>query len=233
MDAEQIAEAKNAAVMPRRVDTISEAQTVIAQLVQQKNTFTNKATGISVIISGKTIKKLGFLKDKERVYPPVIHAQAVANIDRLFENAQIHATHKDRYPNRNIKQIHRFGTVMEYDGEYYPLIITVKEYLGNKKQKLYSVEAVELKEIKKSAARPPADKSERNGPAPDFYKSLADLIESVKASSTPHSLNILSPDSAETSSPENDSGLLFQLAREGDLNAGAARATAEKSGQRE
>ncbi|MDR1231321.1 MAG: hypothetical protein LBK61_07965 [Spirochaetaceae bacterium] len=200
----ELEEARKAAVMPRKVSRIAEAQDAIRKLIKQNNSFTNKATNITAVISGKSISKLGFIKDEERVYPTAIHAQAVANIDKLFENAQLHITHNDRRNNPDIKQIHRFGTVMEYDGDYYPIKITVKEF-HQEDNKLYSVEAVSIDETEKTDAgrTPPSNEFDENvQPPAAFYTRLSRLVENVKAFQT---------------TPENDHAVYFQLTREGQL----------------
>jgi hypothetical protein len=88
---------------------------------------------------------MGSEKATKKSVNPLVHAQAAANIDHFFENAPIHITHKDNRNDPNIKQIHRFGTVMEYDRVYYPIKITVKEFAThNEATKIYSIEAVDI-----------------------------------------------------------------------------------------
>jgi hypothetical protein len=223
----------------RQAGTISEAQEIIRGLIKTNNSFTNKPTGITAFVSNNAISKLGFLKEAERVYSPAVHARAVANIDRLFENAQIHTAHKDKRGDTNIKQIHRFGTVMEYGGEFYPVKITVKEFSNRTdKNQLYAVEAISVEEIKKSAARAPlTDKSEGSAPTPDFFKKLSGMLEEAKNAHFPalsqgalvkllelngtSSLSSNPPEKSSASESENPSGaspedtaILYELSEE-------------------
>jgi hypothetical protein len=89
---------------------------------------------------------------------------------------------------------------MEYDGDYYPIKITVKEF-HHEDNKLYSVEAVSIDKTEKTAAgrTPPTNEFEGNvQPPAAYYERLSRLVQNVKDFQ---------------SSLENDSGLLFQLTR--------------------
>src|SRR5690606_10424291 len=122
----------------RTVNSISEAQKAIAHLAGKP--LTNKKLGITATLSKNTIGKLGTLKKGEDAR---LHALAVANVDRLFENAQFDVTHPHKVEDRNIEQIHRLGSLMidPETGEYVPVMVTVKELNNPKGNRIYSVEA--------------------------------------------------------------------------------------------
>jgi hypothetical protein len=167
----------------RKVKSVSEAQKILEKFVlPDTKTFTNESANISACLTKKSIAKMGSDKAVKKSTSPLIHAQALANIDILYITAPIHITHPDRKNEINIKQIHRFGTVMDYNGEYYPIKITVKEF-SNKidTNRLYTVEAVRIEEIKKSAGLTlHPDEQGRSVHTADFYRSLSQLLNDVK-----------------------------------------------------
>ncbi|MDR1470099.1 MAG: hypothetical protein LBT00_12495 [Spirochaetaceae bacterium] len=185
------------AVMPQKVNTISEAEAVVKKLIETKKVFTNAATNISAIISKRSIGKMGSEKATKKSVNPIVHAQTVANIDHLFENAPIHITHKDKRNDPNIKQIHRFGTVMEYEGTYYPVKITVKEFaVRNEASKIYSIEVVDIEETKKAVgAAPHPDEQGQDAQPTALNNELTNLLRLVKPDT------LLSATSAKMSRP--------------------------------
>jgi hypothetical protein len=131
-------------------------------------------------------------KATEKSVSPGAHAHAIANIDALFERAAIHDQRNDRDNNPNIKQIHQLGALMEYDGVFYPIKITVKEYaLSGQANKVYLIEAVDVENIKKEAPR--SMKDDPNGILPpplksfSFDKRLARLLARVNPDFTMNS----------------------------------------------
>ncbi|GMO37075.1 MAG: hypothetical protein Ta2B_16900 [Termitinemataceae bacterium] len=101
---EQLTEARANAVMKRTANTVSEAQGIIAELKDKP--LENKTFGITATLSNKKIGKLGSGKATSQSISPELHAMAVANIDNLFENAQLHTTHTDNKNNTEIDQVH-------------------------------------------------------------------------------------------------------------------------------
>ncbi|MDR2178323.1 MAG: hypothetical protein LBP20_09845, partial [Treponema sp.] len=167
----------------RQARSISGAQDILRDITQTNKAFTNRARNITATISGNSIGKLGSEKAVRKSVSALVHAHAVANIDRLFEHAGIAVTHPDERGDTNINHIHRFGTVMEYSGEYYPVKITVKEFeQNNDGTRIYSVEVLDIEKMKKSAGQlvPSLDKPGRDTPIADFNNSLLDLYRRVK-----------------------------------------------------
>ena len=193
------------AKMPRRAATVTEAGRIAAALVGQD--LTNESTGFTASVSNNSLKKM--VEDARAVkksVSPAAHAAAVANIDALYENAELLESHNDRDNNPNIKQIHRFGAVMELNGEHYPVKITVKEFVSEKDGKrIYSIEAVDIDNKTASAGQPvgasnagiqtpltdtatkpagqPVDANQKEGsqtPLTGFDSKISKMLEAVK-----------------------------------------------------
>lgn len=128
----------------RRVNTVSEAQNLIRPLVGKP--ITNVKLGITAMLSNKSIKKLGSDKATKKSVSPRLHAMAVANVDVLFENAEIKVTHNDYKRNRREIQIHRLGSLMydEATNDYIPIMLTVKEFFDTTENRIYSIEAINI-----------------------------------------------------------------------------------------
>jgi hypothetical protein len=169
----------NKSIPERIVKTVSEAQIAIKPLIGKP--ITNKVFGITATISGKTIGKLGSDVATKQSVNPRLHALAVANIDKLFENAELHTTEADRKERSDINQFHKFGILL-YDNEtkqYYPVKITAKEYINPiDGTRIYSVEAVDI-EKQKSAGLLESSPEGIQSPFADFYTKLANLAENA------------------------------------------------------
>jgi hypothetical protein len=175
----QSIDASSITIMPRSAISISEAQEIIKNLVNIP--LTNDKIGITATISKRSIRKLGVSKDYE---DNRLHAKAVANIDILFKNAEFDVTHKDYKNNDKIKSIHRLGSLMfdEITNEYIPVMITVKEFVDNNGNRIYSVESIDIEKMK-SAGLPTDTQNERLIPITDFTAKMEELIETTKNSS--------------------------------------------------
>jgi len=163
------------------VNSINEAAALVKNLVNEK--LENKLLKINGTISENSLRKL--TKDDSAIkksVSPKLHALAVANIKKLFENAAIDVTHKDTKGNRDVELVHRVGALMTYQGEHYPVKITLKQYFDSKKgTRLYSVEALTVEKIKSAGQLADAGKTGSQAPIADFNKKIIQLAESVKS----------------------------------------------------
>jgi hypothetical protein len=116
------------AIMPRSAKTVSEAQELIKPLTGSP--ITSTTLGITATISGKSISKLGSEEATKQSINPELHANAVANIDVLFQRAALDVTHPDTKNRPEVEKTHRLGGIMfdEATGEYVPVMLTMLEY---------------------------------------------------------------------------------------------------------
>lgn len=173
--------------MPRNAKSVSEAQTIVAPLVNK--ILTNKTFGTTAKIYPKSITKMGSDRATLKSISSELHAKAVANADVLYQNAILKTSHPDAKNRREIEQIHRFGSVMydEKSKSYIPVMITVFEYKaearghdGNRLvDNFYSIEAVDIlkEEVRRAST---ADLNEEGHvPITDFYEKLFELINNT------------------------------------------------------
>jgi hypothetical protein len=95
---------------------------------------------------------------------PYVHAVAMVNIKKLFENAMLGVSHLDRKNEENVLQMHRFYVGMKYKGQLYGIKISVKEK-RNTGNHIYSIEAhdLEIYAIKNpESVKPTGDMSGRS-----------------------------------------------------------------------
>jgi hypothetical protein len=102
----------------------------------------------------------------------------------LFENALFDEPHSDNQNIGAIKEMHRLGAVMQFKGEFLPVKITVKEYNDiNEKNKVYSVEAIEIEKARKDIQLEFANDAETNSTSPTtiagFNGKILKIIEAV------------------------------------------------------
>lgn len=98
---------------------------------------------------------------------PYVHAVAMVNIKKLFENAMLGVSHSDRKNEENVLQMHRFYVGMKYEDQLYGIKISVKEK-RNTGNHIYSIEAhdLEIYAIKNpESVKPTGDMS---GQSPDI-----------------------------------------------------------------
>jgi len=176
-------------IMPREASSISEAQKLIEHLVGKP--ITNIKFGITATISKKNIGKYGSEEAAKKSISPRLHAKAVANIDYLFEIAEIDVTQSDSKHRVEVQQVHRIGALMfdEQADDYAPIMITAVEYKkdGNR---IYSVEAVDLIEkrtptnagVKELAGLTTASdhNAVRQVPSTNFNTKIQQLLENAR-----------------------------------------------------
>jgi hypothetical protein len=131
-------------IMPRSAKNVTEAQILIKSLIGKP--ITNDKFGITGYLTNRSIKKMGSGKATSKSISSELHAKAVANVDILFQNAEIDIVHGDKYGDRNIKQIHRLCTLMfdEKTNSYVGVMLTVKEFADDTENRIYSVEAIKV-----------------------------------------------------------------------------------------
>lgn len=133
------------AQMQRTAKTKKEAIMILKEIALTEKLM-NK-TGVVVSLSGKSIEKIVSDQALHQSFTPMVHWQAVANIDILFSNA-IEPWDFDLNPNKNnenLKNRRYFYAPMEYDGRILPVKFTVKEYKQEGiDNRLYSLEAINV-----------------------------------------------------------------------------------------
>jgi hypothetical protein len=167
-------------VMPRQAATFAEAEEAGKTFAGKE--LANRETGRVATVSNKTLGKMLSVSASDKSVSPQVHALAVANIDHLYERAELLGSHDDEKNDTNVKQIHRFGVVMQHDGEFYPVKITVKEFTQtDDKSRIYTVEAVDV-EKEKPAGQLTSSQEEpgRSVPIAGFTTKLIQMVDSVK-----------------------------------------------------
>jgi len=107
----------------------------------------NAVTGMQAVVSRKTLDKMLSSKAVSKSVSGTAHATAVANVDRLFEQAIWGWSKPDRNADMHLSAIHRFFAPMVYEGKQLLVKLTVKEVqLAGQTNPLYTVEAVHLNE---------------------------------------------------------------------------------------
>lgn len=164
----------------RKVSTVSEAMKYVEELFNKP--ITNRKFNFTATITKNKAGKLQSEKATRQSVSARLHAMAVANIDRLFENAEVRTIHEDTKNNPDILSVHRLGSIM-YDEEsktFVPVKITAFEYNTNTGNRIYSIEAIDIEGIKKSAGQL-EDGSRENprSPIADFNTKINNLIESA------------------------------------------------------
>ncbi|WP_143933746.1 hypothetical protein [Necropsobacter massiliensis] len=108
---------------------------------------------------------------------PNLHSLAVANADKLYENALYGRAKPDRSNDPNITAIHRLFLAIEDGNNQYLVKLTVKE-IARKDQanKLYTLEAIELNE-KSPAAQWVDSTIQADGLDPTSIRSTGDICK--------------------------------------------------------
>ena len=162
--------------------SVSEALNIISHLFGKP--LTNKEFGFVATITKNKSGKLRSEKAVKQSKDARLHALAVANIDTLFENAELHIEYEDMKGIKEIEKVHRFGTLM-YDSltnEFVPIKITAFEYNDRSGNKIYSIEAVDI--IKQKSAGLLEDDSKENprSPLTDFDAKLIEYTDNANKS---------------------------------------------------
>ena len=142
----------------------------------QGKDLTNKSTGMVAVVSRASLDKMLNGKAVAKSETPATHALAVANLDSLFENSILGWSKPDQNADTNLAAIHRFFSVLQTADGPRLVKMTVKEFaLDGQKNKLYTVEAIELNE--KSPAAQWVDATVRSdGIDPISTRSVGDVI---------------------------------------------------------
>lgn len=138
----------------------------------------NRETKIPAQINRKQRDKLvsgaALQKSKNNGFDFSDHFHAIANIDRLYENANLVTDHPDKNGDPNVISIKRFVAPVVLESGYAEAYITVKETVGNK---IYSLE---LDELKKPSDLKGGTLKERYH-IPEGYYKLLHKIEKIKS----------------------------------------------------
>lgn len=154
--------------------TTSMAQNILKKRIEEekKKTGKNYLEVKNKSLNGMTARidydssykmKSGKATQKSSV-KPYVHAVAMVNIKKLFENAMLGVSHLDRKNEENVLQMHLFYVGMKYKGQLYGIKISVKEK-RNTGNHIYSIEAhdLEIYAIKNpESVKPTGDMSGRS-----------------------------------------------------------------------
>ena len=164
----------------REASTIAEAIKVL-ELLYDKSLY-NKKFDITASISKSKAEKLLSGKAIKKSISAKLHSMAIANIDWLFENAEIDITHPDTKGIKEIEQVHRLGTLLwdNETGVYTPIKITVFEYNTNTGNKIYTIEAVDIERQKSAGQLEDESLDPPHSPIADFIAKIEILLEKTK-----------------------------------------------------
>ena len=138
----------------------------------------NRETKIPAQINRKQRDKLvsgaALQKSKNNGFDFSDHFHAIANIDRLYENANLVTDHPDKNGDPNVISIKRFVAPVVLESGYAEAYITVKETVGNK------IYLLELDELKKPSDLKGGTLKERYH-IPEGYYKLLHKTEKIKS----------------------------------------------------
>jgi hypothetical protein len=130
--------------------TMERAASTIKQAIKEAGAFVGKPlenlhTGLKATVSLTNLGKMTSGKAVAKSVSTEDHALAVANADKLFENAELDHSHPDKHGELTIAAIHRYvAPMVNAHGEVIPVKLTVKETTGPKQPNpIYSIEALE------------------------------------------------------------------------------------------
>lgn len=107
----------------------------------------NKSDGTIALITKSKIKKMISGKAIKKSIDTLVHFEAAKNIDVLFEKSLLVIRHPDRDGDINIKDISVYKTEFDFENFLYPIKITLKSYVNELKENIYSVEAIDIEKI--------------------------------------------------------------------------------------
>jgi len=203
--------AKNA-VLPRTAKTTSEAEETAKEKANKKPI--NTLLKIAGFISNANLRKMNEEKAVKKSVSPAAHAHALVNIDKLFERALFEVTHGDQNNDVNIEEIRRLGAVMEFEGKYYPVKLTVKKFVDeNIGNSVYSVEAMEIEEARKVVSPEPDNAADaRTSAIAGFNRKITEIIDNVN--------NAVAIDKkSKTNKPFFGTGIYKKLRNTVDMNS--------------
>lgn len=168
--------------MPHQVKSLGEAIELAKNLVGKE--INNADTGMPASISGNSLRKMTSESAVKKSEDIGAHILAVANVDRLFENAALIESHADRSNDRNIEAIHRFYAPMISKDEVLAVKITVKELVHPAQNRIYSVEAIDVEKVKPAGllAHGSSDAQTSDAPLTGFKDKLHELALKIKDS---------------------------------------------------
>ena len=165
-------------VMPRSAKTVTEAAQLLKDLGIIGKELRNKF--ITGSVSANSLRKMQSASATEKSISPTLHAKALANVDVLFERALAKEEHADAKGNPNVSIIYRLGSVMEHDGKYYPIKITVREFVdSNISRNIYTIEAVNIGDNKTRRALDVADGGRSSPITGSIEIMLSSIVEDV------------------------------------------------------
>ena len=127
----------------RLAANFKEARTAVSEF--QGKPLINLASGISATVSRNALDKMLSEKAVIKSTSPRTHVVAVANLDALFQRAELGWSKDDREGDSNIKAVHRFFSPLIVDGRTQLVKMTVKETVNpDHSNPLYTVESVEF-----------------------------------------------------------------------------------------
>jgi hypothetical protein len=193
----------------RTARTLDEARQAVKDEVIGRQ-LTNERTGLIANVSLNTLGKMTSQSAVAKSVDPVAHSMAVANVDHLFVNAEPLGTAPDKGGDINIKSIQRFGAALIVDGIPIGVKLTVKEIAtGNRGNRIYSVEAVDVEKTKPTGNRvgDASLEAERATPQVGFDEKLRGIVDEVKkGQSQGHSASLSgqSEQSSKLANPRNE-----------------------------
>lgn len=122
------------------------ANAFISKGSEQKE-LVNFHNGYKAIVSNNNLDKMLSNKAHQKSDSLRLHLTAVANADKLFENAVFAWEHKDK-DEKSGNQIHRAIAPLKIDDQIYLAKLTIKELAREQGSRFYSLEAVEIEESK-------------------------------------------------------------------------------------
>ncbi|WP_249963462.1 LPD38 domain-containing protein [Histophilus somni] len=199
----------------RKAYTFSEAREQ-AKTFQGKE-LVNKQSGVRATVSRNSLDKMLSAKAVNKSISPEIHSLAVANADKLYENALYGWSKPDRNNDSNISAIHRLFAVLN-TGEGKQLVkLTVKETAQvDRPNRLYTIEAVELNE-NTPAAQWVGEMLQQDNVEPRTIRSAGDVYSLVQSVEESNSKNFRLSRSSTYQSGDNIS--VLELSRGGNIQA--------------
>lgn len=163
----------------RKAKNFTEARSAASDF--QGKDLTNKESGLTARVSRNSLDKMLSSKAVGKSETAELHSLAVANLDRLFENAILGWTKPDSMGDSNLSAIHRFFSVLETDSGPRLVKLTVKESArSSQANRIYTVETISVNE--KSPAAQWVDSTVRSdGIDPTSIRSTEDIISLAKA----------------------------------------------------
>ncbi|WP_341714434.1 hypothetical protein [Limnobacter sp.] len=164
--------------MPRAASSLEEAKNVAAAFMGKP--IVNSATKLVGMVSGNNLRKMASQKAGDKSTSMLDHALAIANLDKLFENAVLDHSHPDNKGEPTIRAIHRYiAPMFGLDGGLRAVKLTVKETTGpNEPNPIYTVEAIEIKSPPSVLSRANPEKAGIR-PQAGINKSVLDMLDEV------------------------------------------------------